>query len=44
MCIRIGNINSLNTIVSEKQHKTEGWAKPYHIPMSEMKKLLKDMI
>ena len=40
--LEFGNINSLNTIVSEEQHKTEAWAKPYHIPMSEMKKLLKE--
>jgi ubiquinone/menaquinone biosynthesis C-methylase UbiE len=40
--LELGNLYSLNTLVSNIQHKNCGWAKPFHIPYGTMRRYLQD--
>lgn len=39
--LELGNKHSLNQLVSMTQHRRQGWARPYHISTSQMKRFLK---
>lgn len=34
--LELGNLNSINTIVTNRYHKEQDWARPYHIPYKDM--------
>jgi ubiquinone/menaquinone biosynthesis C-methylase UbiE len=40
--LEFGNLMSLNTLVAESWHKAEGWAKPYHVRLSDIRRWLAD--
>jgi ubiquinone/menaquinone biosynthesis C-methylase UbiE len=40
--LELGNQYSLNTVVTNVQHRTRGWAKSFHIPATRMRAYLRD--
>jgi ubiquinone/menaquinone biosynthesis C-methylase UbiE len=40
--LELGNLNSINTIVCDRYHKEQSWAKSYHIPYKDMRRFLSE--
>src|SRR3954453_20350656 len=38
--LELGNHWSVNTLVSNVQHREHGWAKPYHVPYPDLRRLV----
>jgi ubiquinone/menaquinone biosynthesis C-methylase UbiE len=38
--LELGNLNSINTIVAERYHREQSWAKSFHIPYRDMAKYI----
>jgi len=40
--LELGNRWSVNELVSNAQHRESGWAKPYHVPYPELRRMVED--